>query len=476
MLGTTFNQLSNFVIFVVLARLLAPKDFGLVAFAAIFVEMSLQFLSAGLPDLLVKSPDWDQKRASTALWMTVGASAALCLICVVAGTPLLDGGAYAGIGPIFAVLSVTLLIDSARQVLDAKLRREFAYRAMTIRQIIAIMVAGVVGIALAASGAGPWALVANRVVVASLSFILTLAVVRWVPSFTFSMEHARKFLHASLSMTGAQVMIVLNGQVAPIIIGALLGPAPLAIYRTGNNLITLVTQLSVVPFRTVALSTLARMGDQQAFANAFQRMTSLCCLIAFPAFLGAGALAPDLVAAMLGARWADAGPVMAIASLCAVTFALDYLLTPTLTAAGHPNYSFYYFTAALIGNIVFALAAAPFGLLAVAASQVLRAYLLLPLELYYLKRAIGIRMLAMLENMAPALIAAAGMAGLLLLFRFTVFHAYKAPVAVLILVPAGGLIYLGLLALALRQRMLQYLDDLSAVMPVLNSIRARIRS
>src|SRR4051812_28367453 len=114
MIGTSFNQIFSFLIFVLLARLLTPTEFGVVGLATIFIEMSRQFISGGIPDALIRQREWNQSLASTAFWLNMALALGVCAICIGVGAPALSAFGYAGIGPVFAILSLTLLVDAAR--------------------------------------------------------------------------------------------------------------------------------------------------------------------------------------------------------------------------------------------------------------------------------------------------------------------------------------------------------------------------
>jgi O-antigen/teichoic acid export membrane protein len=470
--GTSFSQIFAFLIFVVLSRLLTPNEFGIVAFATIFIELSRPIVTAGVPDALIRHKTWDQSLASTGFWLNLGMSLAICLLCILAGVPLLGLSHYAGIGPVFAALAATLVVDSPRSVLEAKLRRDFAYRILISRSAIASAVGGVTGVTLAFLGWGVWALVASSVTNSILYGALIWYHVRWLPSLAFSRGHALYLGRFSSGLVGAQLLAGFNGQVAGLVIGVALGPAPLALYRAGNRLLSLVTALAIMPLQKVALTAFASVQDKTSIPNIYLRLTSACALVACPIFIGAGAIAQDLTVLCLGRKWMDSGPVMTWGAFVVGAAVLNYFFTPSLTAAGNTRYSFVYYASAVTGNALFAFFAAPFGVVAVMASQTLRAYVGLPFPLMLLKRGIGLSPIAAVSGVAPAFLCSLAMGGILILLRAYWLQDFTLLGRILVLVPVGAALYVLFMLLFGRPSLAANYGELRPLLP--NSLRVNL--
>lgn len=464
MLGTSFQQVSAFIIFVILARALSPAEFGIVAFATIFIDLSRIFVAAGTADAVIRHPEWDEVFASTAFWINLGISLFVCALFIVVGAPLLATTGYDGIQPILIVLSLTIPVSALNLVLGAKLRREFAFKQITTRDMISNVVAGLIGIALAFLGFGVWALVAQRVCSTVLACTLTWLLVRWRPRLVFSRSHARELLRFALNVTGAQAVSVANTEAIPLILGFLMGPVPLALYRTGNRGLRLVTQLTIAPLQHAALSAFSRVG-KQSLADSYQRMTRATSVLACPVFIGAAAIAPDFVAICFGPQWNASGPVMAALGLMVGASTLNYFLTPVLIAAGYPRYLLYFFIATLIGNVLFTLASLPFGLTFVAASQTVRAYLGLPLSLGFLKKTIALAPFRAIAGVIEPLLAAFVMGGIVFALRVYALDDLSAVIRVAIVVPIGVAIYVGALLLFGRKFLKDNLAELIPLLP-----------
>ena len=472
MLGAAFGQLSSFVIFVMLARILTPVEFGIVAVASVFIDLSKQFLSAGIPDALIRRPEWDDEFASTAFWITVSSAALVAVGAVAIGVPVLYLNGHADIANVLGALAITLVIDAMRIVFDARLRRDFDFKRLMSREVSTQVIAGVIGVAMAWLGAGAWALVINRIAASVLGTAATWWLVRWQPRFTFSKLHARELAHFSGGLVGAQVLAALNGQVAPIVITFLLGPTSLALFRAGNRVLTMLTQITISPLQGAALSAFSRIRDPIALSAAYVRLTGACSLIACPVFIGVGIMGPDLVTVLLGPKWAESGAIMMVSSFVVGAAALNYFFTPVLTAAGNTRYSFIYFLSAVVGNGVLAILAAPFGAVAVAASQTARAYISLPLPLVFLRRAIGLPLRSVLNSIAAPFFASAVMGLVMAGAKWEAMATMVAPVRLVLLALLGAAVYAVLMATFGRASLRRNFNELKPLLPA--ALRRRL--
>jgi PST family polysaccharide transporter len=466
-LGNGSVQLFSFIVFVVLARLLTPAEFGIVAFASIFVDISRQVLASGVSDALVRHTSWDESYSSSALALNTVIALLIGVLLLAIGIPVFGALGHGDSVPILGSLALSLPIDSTRGIVEAKLRRDFAFRTITIRNVVASIVGGVIGILVALAGGGAWALVVNKLLQNTMSLVLTLMSARWLPKKPPTWANMVELARFSSGLLGTQALAALNTEISGVVIGGLLGPAALGVYRAGTRLTGMLSLALISPLLAVALPTFSRIKDDPAaLRSAYLRVTASCALVAFPLFIGAGALASDLVRLLLGEQWTASSVVMRLTSLSVTVTILEYFFVPVMTAVGKPKLAFSYYVAASSGNGLFAVVASPFGLIATAASQVLRAYATLPIMLHMLRTCIDLKARAVILNIAPSLIAALAMGGAVMALRAFVLPNNLAPIVSLaLLIPLGAILYGVLLATVFRRYFRTTLRELGQLLP-----------
>ncbi|HEX6669682.1 MAG TPA: oligosaccharide flippase family protein, partial [Gemmatimonadales bacterium] len=287
----------------------------------------------------------------------------------------------------------------------------------------------------------------------------------WWPGRGFSTRVLRDLSGYSISMTYTQVLYVALVRVQDVIIGRFLGTAAVGQYRTAWRTVDLIAQGVIMPFTQVALPTLGRLQDDlPAFRKAYLRITAVCSAVALPAIVGFAVLAPDVIPLVFGPQWTPAAPVAQVLGLMAVPFTLNRFAAPALATLGRYATLARLSSLQLVLTVVLSLAAAPYGLVAIAGAYVARAYLMLPLQLRAFKRHSGLGYGEVLRSIGPAFGTSVIMAAALLALEAAAGDALRARnLFLLTAVPAGALVYLaGLWAFA-RRFVLEQARDLRAL-------------
>jgi O-antigen/teichoic acid export membrane protein len=178
------NSLISFVIFIILSRLLAPEEIGLVAFALIIVELGKILVNAGLPQAIVRHPEWDEGYAATCFYLNLLLAASVTLLVFFIAAPVIAQYYDARAQLLVQVLSIIFLLEGVKAVHEGKLKREFNFRAIAIRTVGGSLFAGIVGVILAIQGYGVWALVWQQLLNQLVVTLVTLKSARYL-AFNF---------------------------------------------------------------------------------------------------------------------------------------------------------------------------------------------------------------------------------------------------------------------------------------------------
>ena len=207
------------VIGIILARLLAPELFGLVAIISVFINLAQTFVQSGLGTALVQNRTADEKDYSTVFYLSTGI--AVLMIAVLFAIAPLVGRYYDNAALIWPlrVYSFSLLFGALNSVQNAKLQREMQFRVMMRCNLIATIISGAIGVAAAFLGAGLWALViyyfSNQVIVA----VCMLVAQRWYPKWMFSVKRAKELFGFGWKMLVSALLCSLYNDIRSLIIG-----------------------------------------------------------------------------------------------------------------------------------------------------------------------------------------------------------------------------------------------------------------
>jgi lipopolysaccharide exporter len=437
-----------FVATLVLARLLVPSEFGLVAFALAVIAYLEYVTDLGLGAALIyRSDAGDQRVSCTAFWIGMLGSLVLFGVAWVTAPLLADVGPGDAVVALFRVLALQFPLSALGKVHEYRLRRSLQFRRLFWPELVGGLAKGAVSIALAVGGAGAWSLVIGQLV-----GTLSQSTALWIaypfrPGLQVSRRHVAPMMRFGLGI----VAVGLLGRSAQsfdyVVIGAKLGAAALGVYYLAFRLPELVIVAGFQVANEVLFPFYARLregpleGRGDELRRGYLQTVRLGAMVAWPAALGMAALALPLVLTLYGEQWRSAAAPLAFVSIWAGLASLASMPGAVLKALGRS----WLLTATGVMQIAILfpaiLLAAPYGITAVAASQVVEKTISLALLGVVIGRVLGIPWHAAFTAGAPALALSAVMAGAL----YALSSALPPGAAVAVGLPLGAAVYLVLL-------------------------------
>lgn len=433
----------SFLITLVLARLLSPDAFGLVAFATVFIAFAQIFLDQGFSDAIVQRPHLQPEHLDTAFWTNILTGCLLTAMGILAAKPLEMLFNKPQLAAVVAWLSVNFLIGSFSSVQQAILKRQLAFKSLAVRSLAATIISGIVAVVVAFLGFGVWSLVA-KMLVNSLVYVLALwRVSNWRPGFHFSVPHFKELYRFGINIVGSNFVDFFSRNSDNFLIGFYLGTTALGYYTLAYNLMSVMTELLIAVPNAVVFPTFSRLIDEPArMKQSFYEVTQLQSIIAFPIFLGMLILAPEVVIFLYGQDWAPSIPVAQVLMLMGILFSAFYFYGNVIKAAGQPASRFRILTLASILNVIGFLIAVHWGIIAVAISYVIVEYAVLPVYFLVIRRLIHVTFRSHLQQYIPAFCSSLAMIAVVLGMKLAIGDGFGLLVRMIGLSVAGVLTYL----------------------------------
>lgn len=289
---------------VVLSRLLAPSDFGLVALASAVSTFALLFRDLGIAPAIIQRAELDESTKSAAFWLSAGFGLVLGSALAL-GAPLfallLDAPDLTGL---LFVLAVTFPIAGLAIVHQALLERASRFAVIARIEIISLIVGFAVAVATALAGAGAYSLVFQSVTVAVLTTVQLYASAAWTPSRTWSLERMRDLWGFSRDMLAFNVVNYFARNADALIIGKFLGAAPLGVYSLAYRTMLFPLQnLTFVANRALFPVMSRQQAEPQKVASMFLRSVSVITFFTAPLMAGLYVLREPFVHAVFGPSW-----------------------------------------------------------------------------------------------------------------------------------------------------------------------------
>ncbi len=368
---TLGHRLLTVATFVILARLLEPKAFGLVAFASVAIGFLTIFVQQGLRPALVQAPELEKRHLDTAFWMSLAFAILLTLLVVVTAPLIATLFRMPAAADILRALSPAFVLSALATTHAAILQRRMAFKILALRQTVGNLAGGGIGVALALTGAGVWALVAQVLTTLAVGTVLVWVGSRWRPGTAVTVSTYVELHKFSRNVVGAQLAAFFLRRTDDLFIGAVLGPVALGIYSVSYRLLLVMLDVSINTVAQVALPTFARMQQDKArLRRAYSAASRASAVIALPTFCFVIAAAPEVIVVAFGTKWMPSIEPMRILALIGIANTISNFNGTVLTAIGKPQLTFRYVSVSAVANAVLIALAVPHGLLAVAGAVV----------------------------------------------------------------------------------------------------------
>jgi len=421
---TTLGQAARFVIHtgstVVLARLLSPKDYGLVAMVTAVTGFIMIFKDLGLSTATVQKAQISHQQISTLFWINVAISTIAMLVTAALAPAIAWFYNEPRLTWIGLALSTTFLFVGLSVQHQALLRRQMRFTAIVTRDIAAMLVGAVLAIVLAWRGAVYWSLVAMQVGTAVAGTIMLWLVCKWRPGLPVRRSGARSMLRFGLDITGFQMVNYFARNADKILLGRFYGSYVTGLYSRAYSLFMLPISQLRAPLTAVAIPALSTLQNEPArYARYYYKLTSILALLTMPLAGFLFVCSESIIRLLLGEKWMDANAIFKILAVGAFIQAVETTRGLTLVSLGMSRK---YLKIGIFTSVFFVLAFAigvSWGARGVALSYVISEYLIVIPSLWYSFRKTPVSVLGFFKVISrPAVAALASTAIMFLAYKF----------------------------------------------------------
>jgi len=312
----------SLLISILLARLLLPEDYGIVALTAIFINLSSSLVASGLGTALVRKEDVDNVDYTTVFIFCMIVAAVLYVVCFFAAPFIADFYEEPMIKPVLRVQMLSLFLCALGVVRGAMITRQFQFKAQFITNFIATVIGGVTGIVMAYAGLGVWALVFYTLIQSgSYSFILFFFV-KWKPSKELSFKRMKSLLSFSSFVLFAGVLDFLGNNIPGTVYGKHYSVEVLGYTSKGGQLPELICLHTFGAISGVLLPAMAEtQSDLPRLKAMTRKIASMSAFILIPMMIGLAFVGERTIIFLFTEKWLPAAPFL-------ITSCIYYLMNP----------------------------------------------------------------------------------------------------------------------------------------------------
>ncbi len=323
LIGQALKSLLRLGTIIVLARLLDPSDFGIVAMVTVVTGVFEIFATGGLSAAAVQKPEISNAEISTLFWFNIAIGVLLGLLCIAAAPVLSTFYSEPETALVMIAIAPTFVINATAVQHMALLQRHLRYTTLAAIEVESEIVTGIVAIVMALAGFGYWAVVASVITGPLVLTIGAWVTSGWLPGLPRNVRDVYPMLRfgGTVTLNGLVVYVAYN--LDKVLLGRYFGPAVLGIYGRAYELINLPTRILNTSIGAVAFSSLARLQREPArLKTYFLKGYSLVVSITLPATIACAVFADDIILVTLGPNWTAAAPVFRLLAPTILVFSI----------------------------------------------------------------------------------------------------------------------------------------------------------
>jgi teichuronic acid exporter len=310
---TTIDRIGQqgvqFFITLILARLLSPSDYALIALVAVFVSLSNTLVDSGFGQALVRKSDANETDFNTVFFFNIFISVFLYLILFFSAPYIAIFFDQPKLIVVSRVIFIGILLNALYLIPTVKMVRALDFKSSTKVNIFSVTCSGLVGIILAFKGFGVWALVAQQLLFHFFRLLSLTFIIRWKPKFIFSFRVIRNFWSFSVNLLGTNILNNIFNYIYILILGKLYPNKPeVGLYYQANKL----NDTSNYSFQVILGSTYSILvkiqNDEERFQRVFREIVRKSSIIIFPVMLALIVVAKPLIFVLLKSQWLPSVP------------------------------------------------------------------------------------------------------------------------------------------------------------------------
>jgi len=380
----------QFVLGIILARLLTPHDYGLVGMIAIFISISQVFVLSGFGAALIQKKDRDEKDFSTTLYYNIAVAIFFYILLFLFAPYIANFYNEPLLIKLTRAISFTFVIEAFAVVQRAIFAINVDFKSQSKATLTSVIVSGIVGIALGYLGYGVWALVSQSLIKGFVNVLLLWSISKWVPNESFSYERFKKlfFFGSKLLMSGILNSFAQN--ISKIAIGKAFSSQMLGFYTRANQFAAFPSVNLYGALGRVTFPILCKFqDDKEELRRKHSEIVKVLAIIIFPLMVGLISLARPLIIVMLTDKWLDSIWMLRIISVGLLLLPINSLNVSLFGIIGRTDMFFKSDLVKQVFIIGILFVSILFGISAILWGQVLAIILTYVVNLFFIKKHYG---------------------------------------------------------------------------------------
>lgn len=328
----------SFIVSIVLARILMPEEYGLIAIVMVVINICNVFFNSGFSTSLIQKKDADELDFSTAFWSSLLLAIVLYAAVYLLANPIAVFYKQELLKPVIRVMGLSLIVSSLKAIQKAYVSRKMQFRKFFWATLGGTLASAMVGIWMAVAGYGVWALAAQYLTNALIDTIVLGLSIEWHPHWMFSKERLKGIIAFGGKVLAASLIYTIYEDLRTLIIGKVYSSDDLAYYNKGKQLPGFVVNNINSAISSALLPAMSKLqGDKEQMKNAMRNFNKMGAFIMMPMMVGLAVVAKPLVMVLLTEKWLFCVPYLRLMCIYYAFMPMQEANTQAVLAAGRSD-------------------------------------------------------------------------------------------------------------------------------------------
>ena len=392
----------QFVFSILIARLLVPEDYGIIAMLGVFLGVSQTFIDSGFGSALIRKIDRTETDFSTVFYFNIVVAVlfyvalyfAAPAIATFYNTPLLV--------PVTRIVALNFVIGSFSGIHNAKLSIAIDFKSRAKISVLSAILTGSAGLWIAFLGYGVWALVVQTVLASCIRTIMLWWIVKWRPQLIFSWKSFKELFSFGSKLLASGLLDTVYNNIYPLVIGKVFSPSSLGVYAKAKALADFPSSNITAILQNVTFPVLSTIQyDEDKLADTYKRFLRIAAFIIFPLMLGLSAVADPFIRILLTDKWESSIYLLQIICFALMWYPIHAINLNILQVKGRSDYFLKLEIVKKVQGIIILCLTVPMGIVAMCYGLVASALISLIWNTYYTKKLIGYGYWAQMRDLLP---------------------------------------------------------------------------
>lgn len=399
----------QFLFGIILARLLSPNDYGIIAMPLVFLAIAQCFIDSGFYGALIRKPDLTEEDLSTAFYFNIGIGV-ICYCVLFLTSPLIaDFYQTPILSDLLKVTALATLFNPLCAVQQAILTRKIDFKTQAIVSLSGALFSGVIGLTLAFNGFGVWSLVCQQVGGYLIRTILLWILGNWFPKCIWSWDSFSYLWGFGSKMLGSGLLDTIYNNIYPIVIGKFFSAQDLGNYTRAQHFSNLPSCNITSVLKRVTLPVLSSIqNENERLERNYRRILKLSAFIIFPLMMILSAVADPLVRILLTNKWEGCIVLLQIMCFALMWYPIHAINLNLLTIKGRSDLFFRLEVFKKIIGIAIMCVTIPKGIIWMVSGGIVSSMISLVINTYYTGKLINIGYFKQMRDLLPIFIASLG--------------------------------------------------------------------